>query len=170
MKEKAKKIFRIFIGQLMGVACDAALIHNFIRKDQSPMAGWNLYCERYIKLFTFISWLMAISVGILAVHLGIGASKEDYRKKHAEALKKSAESMKPKLWTTLWRWIECFPMILFAAIFAGNFHLAFVWTLWSVFAMSTESSAKKLNEIFATPTPTTFSGVMEELSKKASQN
>lgn len=165
MKEKLKRVASRSIALGIGVVCDAALIHNFFYQDR-----WNLYCQRYISVYTAISWLQVVTIGILSVYLEVGVRNEDFRKKNEKTLKDQAESSQPRLWKTLWRFLEHVPMTVFVGIFVGNIHLFVLWTLITVFSITAEKSSAKLLEIFKKGPPTTFTEVMKELDKKSSLN
>ena len=162
--KKTKKIAINILMQGLGVACDLALIHNFFRQDQ-----WNLYCQRYISMFTAFSWVAMVSAFLVVMNFEIAIRSDDYRRKNAEGLKKSAKDLGPRLWKTIWRWTETIPMLVFVGIFVGNFHLFTVWLLCTLGSVWTEHAAKRLHEKFEKGAQT-FTEVMEELSKKSTLN
>lgn len=168
MKEKVKKVISRVVNLGLGVLCDLALIYMFIHRNEPSTSGWNLYCQRYITLFTIYSWVALVCMAIALISLEIALHRDDYLKKNAEQMKSTIENFKPKLWKTLWRWLESVPMLIFVGIFVGNYHLFTVWGILTLLGVGLEQAAKKL-EAKMTP-PRTFSEAMAELDKKSSMN
>jgi hypothetical protein len=167
MKEKVKKGISKGTSLGLGVLCDLALIYNFIHRDVPT--GWNLYCQRYITLYTIYSWFVLVCMVIAIASLEIAFHREEYRKKNIESLTKSIEGLRPKLWRTLWRWLDTIPMLVFVGVFVGNYWLFTVWGLLTLFGFACEQSAMKLEAKIKAP-PQTFGDIMEELNKKSSLN
>lgn len=168
MKEKVKKAISKTVNLGIGVLCDLALIYVFIHRNESSTNGWTVYCQRYITLYTIYSWVALVCMAITLISFEIALQREDYLKKNAERVKSMAEACQPKLWKTLWRWLEAVPMLLFVGIFVGNYHLFTVWGILILLGAGVEQSAKKL--LAKTTPPRTFGEAMAELDKKSSMN
>lgn len=168
MKEKVKKVASKVVNLGLGVLCDIALIYMFIHRSEPSTSGWNLYCQRYITIFTIYSWIALVSMGIMLISFEVALHREDYWKKNADRMKGAIETCQPKLWKTLWRWLEAVPMIIFVGIFVGNYHLFTVWTLLTLFGIGLEVTSKKLSDKWSPPR--TFGEAMAQLDKKSSMN
>jgi len=137
-----KDIVKHVLGIAIGLLCDWALIHNFFWQAPS-----NVYYQRYIHFYEFLSWVCFAGLIVIAIHLAAYKNSPHYRGKNAESGKKIAHDHGPRLWKTIYRYANTYPMLIFTGVFVGDISLTVVWTLSLIMGYIVESYAKDVSKI-----------------------
>lgn len=121
-----KKILTRIAGALIGLACDAAIIHNFVR----PEGRWSVYCERYIGIYMAISIVILVLLipNVFWLSLRDGNPKYHYGRK--DMFRSLDECYAPSLWHRTYFLLNSVPMLIFTGVFAGRTWLFTVWLLY----------------------------------------
>jgi len=140
---KAKSIILAVLGVALGLFCDWALIHNFFWATPS-----STYYQRYIWFYEALSWFNFAGLALAAIHLALYKNLPQHRGgKYDESTKKTIDTLKPRLWKTIYRAVNTYPMILFAGIFVCDISLTVVWILCLIMGHIAESYAKDVSKI-----------------------
>ena len=140
---KAKNILTPILSILMGLLCDWALIHNFLWQT-----SLNVYYQRYIHFYEFLSWVVVVGLTLIATHLALYKRYPQCRSAaNLEFTKELALDHKPRLWKRIYRYFNTCPMILFAAIFVGDISLTIVWTIALIMICIAENVAEGVSKI-----------------------
>jgi len=122
---KCKTKVHGLIATVLGIACDAALIHLAFRSG----GQWQIFLERYVLAFTVISWIYVSMLPILI----LGAAMRCMSGYDAEAEKKwsdldylYAKRTLPRKWHM---YTNTIPFTIFAWVILGYYGLATAWFL-----------------------------------------
>lgn len=135
-----KTIILRILGMSVGLACDAALIHNFFYKD-----NWNKYCDNYITFFECFSWVGFFSILVMTIWLVIASANSEFldqNRKKAEELSKRVGD----IWGKVYYFANSLPMLFFVWVFVGDVSLGIVWGLIAIMQVWEWETAKKVRE------------------------
>lgn len=135
-----KKILGNIVGYSIGLACDAALIHNFFYKDR-----WNKYCENYITLFKVFSWVIAVAMFISLISLFIAVANTEYLRKSERHMRDLVEA-NGRFFSRIWYFVNSIPMLIFVWVFVGNVGLGVVWGICALLQPILWEVSKKVKE------------------------
>ena len=138
-----KKILSRIAGTMIGLACDAALIHNFFYQDR-----WNRYCQNYISAFKVLSWIIFAAMIVVLISRIIAAARPDYLKSNIDMFRKSVDNAN-SLYSKIYFYANTLPMIFFVWVFVGDYHLGTVWGLCAILTVWGWEVSKKVQEAIA---------------------